>query len=146
MATSLARIALLRAIPEAIEQPGPEGDAARVRVGREAYEINVGQFCCGGFNFGYYYADSPVIAYDGEAAPTYDIYDFGQSTVPGCERRIYGCAMNNLFTTRPGTRLHADTVQSSISAVSVRRQSIEACPSQSWTWTQTRPLHSIQEN
>jgi 2-polyprenyl-6-methoxyphenol hydroxylase-like FAD-dependent oxidoreductase len=84
MATSLARTAQAGAIPEAIEQPGPEGDAARARIGRQAYDINVGQFCCGGLNFGYFYADSSVIAYDGEAAPAYNIYDFGQSTVPGC--------------------------------------------------------------
>jgi hypothetical protein len=67
-----------------LEEPGPEGDAARARIGREAYELNVGQFCCGGLNFGYFYKDSPIIAYDGEEAPTYTLYDFSQSTVPGC--------------------------------------------------------------
>jgi hypothetical protein len=46
--------------------------------------INVGQFCCGGLNFGYFYADSPIIAYDGETAPAYTMCDFTQSTVPGC--------------------------------------------------------------
>jgi hypothetical protein len=40
--------------------------------------------CCGGLNFGYYYEESPIIAYDGEAAPGYTLYDFRQSTVPGC--------------------------------------------------------------
>jgi hypothetical protein len=50
----------------------------------ESYEINLGQFCCGGLNFGYFYASSPIIAYDGEAAPTYTMYEFRQSTVPGC--------------------------------------------------------------
>jgi 2-polyprenyl-6-methoxyphenol hydroxylase-like FAD-dependent oxidoreductase len=85
MATSLARTSQRqRSIPVTIEQPGPEGDAIRARIGRESYDINVGQFCCGGLNFGYFYAGSPIIAYDGESAPTYDIYDFRQSTVPGC--------------------------------------------------------------
>jgi hypothetical protein len=84
MATSLARTAQQDEIPEAIEQSGPEGDVARARMGRQAYEINVGQFCCGGLNFGYFYAGSPIIAYDGEEAPPYNIYDFRQSTVPGC--------------------------------------------------------------
>jgi 2-polyprenyl-6-methoxyphenol hydroxylase-like FAD-dependent oxidoreductase len=85
MATSLARTSQRqRSIPAAIEQPGPEGDAIRARVGRESYDINVGQFCCGGLNFGYFYASSPIIAYDGEPAPAYDIYEFRQSTVPGC--------------------------------------------------------------
>jgi 2-polyprenyl-6-methoxyphenol hydroxylase-like FAD-dependent oxidoreductase len=84
MATSLARSAQQVTIPGTIEQLGAEGDSVRARIGREAYDINVGQFCCGGLNFGYFYPDSPVIAYDGEAAPTYTIYDFSQSTVPGC--------------------------------------------------------------
>jgi len=56
----------------------------RVRIGRQAYDTNVGQFCCGGLNFGYFYAESPIIAYDGEAAPAYTMYNFTQSTVPGC--------------------------------------------------------------
>ncbi len=72
------------AIPANIEEDGPEGDAARARIGQEAYDINVGQFCAGGLNFGYFYPSSLIIAYDGEAAPGYDIYNFTQSTVPGC--------------------------------------------------------------
>jgi 2-polyprenyl-6-methoxyphenol hydroxylase-like FAD-dependent oxidoreductase len=71
-------------IPDAIEQPGPEGDAARDRIGQQAYKIIVAGMCCGGLNFGYYYEDSPIIAYDGEAPPSYTLYDFRQSTVPGC--------------------------------------------------------------
>ena len=84
MNTSLSRTAQQLAIPDSIEQRGPEGDAVRACVGSQYYEINVGQFCCGGLNFGYFYADSPIIAYDGEAAPAYTMYDFRQSTVPGC--------------------------------------------------------------
>jgi 2-polyprenyl-6-methoxyphenol hydroxylase-like FAD-dependent oxidoreductase len=84
MNMSLARTLYRSAIPHTIEDAGPEGDAARARVGREAYEINVGGFCCGGLNFGYFYTGSPIIAYDGEAAPAYTMYDFSQSTVPGC--------------------------------------------------------------
>jgi len=84
MATSLARTSQQTAVPETIESPGPEGEATRARIGRQAYETNVGQFCCGGLNFGYFYAESPVIAYDGEPAPAYTMYDFRQSTVPGC--------------------------------------------------------------
>jgi 2-polyprenyl-6-methoxyphenol hydroxylase-like FAD-dependent oxidoreductase len=84
MHTALERASHRSAIPESIEQVGPEGDAVRARIGREAYEINVGQFCCGGLNFGYFYEASPIIAYDGEQAPAYDIYQFRQSTVPGC--------------------------------------------------------------
>jgi hypothetical protein len=37
-----------------------------------------------GLNFGYFYENSPIIAYDGEEPPGYTIYDFVQSTVLGC--------------------------------------------------------------
>jgi 2-polyprenyl-6-methoxyphenol hydroxylase-like FAD-dependent oxidoreductase len=70
-------------IPDNIEAPGPEGDAARARVGQDAYDINVGQFCCGGLNFGSFYENSPIIAHDA-VAPAYTMYDFTPSTVPGC--------------------------------------------------------------
>jgi hypothetical protein len=72
------------AVPEAVEAAGPTGDIARERVGKAAYELNVNQYCCGGLNFGYFYDTSPIIAYDGEAAPGYTMYDFTPSTVPGC--------------------------------------------------------------
>jgi 2-polyprenyl-6-methoxyphenol hydroxylase-like FAD-dependent oxidoreductase len=84
MNTSLVRASQRSEIPHSIEEPGPEGDAARACIGRQAVEIMVGPFCCGGLNFGYFYTDSPIIAYDGEAAPAYTMYDFIQSTVPGC--------------------------------------------------------------
>ena len=76
--------AQLRTLPENLEAPGPVGDAVRARVGKEAYDCNVGQACCGGLNFGYFYDASPIIVYDGEEPPRYNIYDFRQSTVPGC--------------------------------------------------------------
>jgi hypothetical protein len=38
-------------------------------------------------NFGYFYADSPVIAYDGEAHPPYSMGRFTSSSVPGCRAR-----------------------------------------------------------
>jgi 2-polyprenyl-6-methoxyphenol hydroxylase-like FAD-dependent oxidoreductase len=84
MKIALARTREYSTIPEAIEQAGPEGDAVRARLGRRAYEITVGAFCCGGITFGYFYENSPVIAYDGEAPPAYNISDFKQCTVPGC--------------------------------------------------------------
>jgi 2-polyprenyl-6-methoxyphenol hydroxylase-like FAD-dependent oxidoreductase len=73
-----------REISAEIELPGPVGDAVRARLGREAYELDVQQQCCGGLNFGYFYARSPIIAYDGEPHPAYTMYDFTPSTVPGC--------------------------------------------------------------
>ena len=72
------------AVPAGLEAPGPEGEAERARVGQALYELNVRQYCCGGLNFGYFYDKSPLIAYDGEAAPGYGMDTFTPSTVPGC--------------------------------------------------------------
>ena len=73
-----------KSVPVEVEASGPEGDAVRVRIGKEAYDLNVNQYCCGGLNFGYFYEGSPLIAYDGATPPTYTMYDFTPSTVPGC--------------------------------------------------------------
>ena len=72
------------AVPKEIEDDTPEGEEARKKLGRLAYDLNVQQYCCGGLNFGYYYDDSPIIAYDGEKQPEYSMADFTPSTVPGC--------------------------------------------------------------
>ncbi len=77
-------IAQRRGITAEIEAEGPAGDAVRARVGVEAHVLDIEQQCCGGLNFGYFYADSPIIAYDGEAAPPYTMHEFTPSTVPGC--------------------------------------------------------------
>jgi 2-polyprenyl-6-methoxyphenol hydroxylase-like FAD-dependent oxidoreductase len=73
-----------RETPAEVEWDGPEGDAMRARVGREAYDLNVQQYCCAGLNFGYFYDASPLIAYDGAAHPSYTMAEFTPSTVPGC--------------------------------------------------------------
>jgi hypothetical protein len=84
MEMALKNIKQRRSTPPEVEKPGPEGDAVRARIGQEAYDLNVHQYCCGGLNFGYYYASSPIIAYDGGEHPSYTMYDFTPSTVPGC--------------------------------------------------------------
>jgi hypothetical protein len=81
-----------RAVPADIEAPGPDGDALRAEVGREAYELNVQQFCCAGLNFGYFYTGSPIIATDGEAPPAYSMGGFTPSTVPGCRAPHFNLA------------------------------------------------------
>jgi 2-polyprenyl-6-methoxyphenol hydroxylase-like FAD-dependent oxidoreductase len=73
-----------RSVPPEIEDDTPAGEAARAALGRAAYDLNVQQYCCAGLNFGYYYADSPIIAYDDESPPPYTMGDFTPSTVPGC--------------------------------------------------------------
>ena len=73
-----------RGVPEAIEAPGPEGDAVRAAFGQELYDLNVQQYCCAGLNFGYYYDRSPLVAYDDGEPPAYAMGSFEPSTVPGC--------------------------------------------------------------
>jgi len=84
MGHSLQMAKQRQTVPVHIEDPGPEGDAARATLGKAAYDLNVQQYCCGGLNFGYFYTGSPIIAYDGETPPAYTMYDFTPSTVPGC--------------------------------------------------------------
>ena len=73
-----------RAVPANLEADDAEGERAREEIGREAYALNVQQFCCAGLNFGYFYSGSPIIAGDGEEPPAYTMGDFTSSTVPGC--------------------------------------------------------------
>src|SRR5690606_22153422 len=73
-----------RAVPSGIEEPGPQGHALREVVGREAYALNVQQFCCAGLNFGYFYTGSPIIVEDGKAPPGYTMDGYTPATVPGC--------------------------------------------------------------
>ena len=84
--TDVARRVMLQrdGITADIERQDSVGDATRARIGREAYELDVEQQCCGGLNFGYYYDRSPIIAYDGEQQPAYTMGTFASSTVPGC--------------------------------------------------------------
>ena len=81
-AASMARARA--AVPADIEEPGPHGDAVRAALGEQMRALHTPQFCCGGLNFGSFYDRSPVVAYDGEQAPPYTMYDFTPSTVPGC--------------------------------------------------------------
>jgi 2-polyprenyl-6-methoxyphenol hydroxylase-like FAD-dependent oxidoreductase len=71
-------------LPPEIEEDSASGAAARARVGKAAYELNVQQFACAGLNYGYFYDRSPLIFYDGEAQPGYTMFDYTASTVPGC--------------------------------------------------------------
>ena len=73
-----------RNIPKLIESKGFLGRLLRNRIGRRMYEMNLPQFACQGLNFGYYYEDSPIIHYDGEAPPEYEMGHATASTVPGC--------------------------------------------------------------
>jgi len=73
-----------KAVPPEVEADGPAGEAARAALGRATYDLNVQQYAASGLNFGYYYDDSPLVAYDGAAHPAYSMGQFEPSTVPGC--------------------------------------------------------------
>ncbi|MGN6562726.1 MAG: FAD-dependent oxidoreductase [Thermomicrobiales bacterium] len=81
---ALAAAQQRRAVPPEIEDDTPAGAAARAALGRATYDLNVPQYCAAGLNFGYYYDQSPIIAYDGAPHPSYTMGDFSPSTVPGC--------------------------------------------------------------
>ena len=71
-------------VPDNIDADDDAGAQARIALGKQAYDLNVQQYCCGGLNFGYYYDKSPIIAYDETTPPAYGMADFTPSTVPGC--------------------------------------------------------------
>jgi len=68
----LAKVAN-RKVLAAIEDEGPAGRRIREELGRQLHEINAPQFACAGLNFGYFYDRSPIICYDGERPPPYDM-------------------------------------------------------------------------
>jgi 2-polyprenyl-6-methoxyphenol hydroxylase-like FAD-dependent oxidoreductase len=73
-----------RNVPADIEDDGPAGEESRKRVGTQSQDLELKQQCSAGLNFGYYYADSPIIAYDGVKHPAYSMHEYEPSTVPGC--------------------------------------------------------------
>ena len=91
MSHAEAEIRRRGAIPDQIEDAGPEGEAARREVGHRTYEINVQQYACAGLNFGSYYDRSPIIAYDGAEHPAYTMRSYTPSTVPGCRTPHLWC-------------------------------------------------------
>jgi 2-polyprenyl-6-methoxyphenol hydroxylase-like FAD-dependent oxidoreductase len=91
MSHAEAEIRRRGAVPEAIEDAGPEGELVRAEVGRLTYEINVQQYACAGLNFGTYYDRSPIIAYDGAEQPAYTMDGYTPSTVPGCRTPHLWC-------------------------------------------------------
>ncbi len=72
------------AVPEVLSADTAEGEALRKIIGQRLFDINLPQMSPKGLNFGYYYAGSPIIAYDGEVPQSYDMGTFTPSTAPGC--------------------------------------------------------------
>lgn len=144
---------LRSAVPAEIDDPGPAGAATRTRVGRELYDLNVHQYCCGGLNFGYFYDASPIIAYDDASPPGYGMYDFTPSTVPGCRtphlwlrdgRSLYDALGPDYTLIRTDPSAQADTL---LTAAAQRRVPItlldldapEAAALYPWKFVLSRP-------
>ena len=133
MGTALALARERAAIPATIEDPGPAGAAARAALGATMLALHTPQFCCGGLNFGSFYDRSPIIAYDGEAAPPYTMDRFTPSTVPGCRtphvwlrdgRSLYD-AMGDGYTLLRFDR--AADVDPIVAAARARRMPLTVC-------------------
>jgi 2-polyprenyl-6-methoxyphenol hydroxylase-like FAD-dependent oxidoreductase len=80
MSTSLSVARTRAEVPDDIEY----NTATQSEFGQAMQKMHTPQFCCGGLNFGYFYDRSPIIQYDGEAAPSYTMDQFMPATVPGC--------------------------------------------------------------
>lgn len=71
-------------LPPELEDPTPQGEAARRLLGEEMVRRETAQYCCKGLNFGYFYDESPIIAHDGGVPPPFTMDEYTPSTVPGC--------------------------------------------------------------
>jgi 2-polyprenyl-6-methoxyphenol hydroxylase-like FAD-dependent oxidoreductase len=70
--------------PVELSDPGPDGQSIRDHLAPILRDVNLPQFAPAGLNFGYYYDNSPIICYDGDTPPAYDMGEVTPSTVPGC--------------------------------------------------------------
>jgi len=86
MAKALEHVKMARGreIPRVLVSKSPLGWLLRKLLGRRLNTMNIPQFACEGLNFGYYYDHSPVIHYDDEQPPSYDMGTATPSSVPGC--------------------------------------------------------------
>jgi 2-polyprenyl-6-methoxyphenol hydroxylase-like FAD-dependent oxidoreductase len=84
MSHALGAIKERTSVPPEVLHNTAAGEAMRKEIGAAAYDLHIQQFACAGLNFGYFYPDSPLIAYDGEAAPGYTMFNYTPSTAPGC--------------------------------------------------------------
>jgi len=110
MNTSLAQTSQQGAIPDTIDQPRPKGDAVRACIGRQAYETYVDQFCGGGLNFGYSYADPPIIASDGENGARAHHVRLQPIHGPGMPHAASVAARRAIAVRRVRTRFHVAAI------------------------------------
>jgi len=84
MRHALGAIKERTSVPPEVLHDTAAGEDQRKEIGAAAYDLHIQQFACAGLNYGYFYPDSPLIAYDGEAAPGYTMFNYTPSTAPGC--------------------------------------------------------------
>ncbi|MFA5630148.1 MAG: FAD-dependent oxidoreductase [Porticoccaceae bacterium] len=70
--------------PALLEQDSAEGVAARRAFGEKIFADNIHSMVPTGFNFGYCYENSAIVAADGEQAPPLTMGQYTATTVPGC--------------------------------------------------------------
>jgi 2-polyprenyl-6-methoxyphenol hydroxylase-like FAD-dependent oxidoreductase len=76
---------LMTAMAEAdnVGLPGPEGEAARHRVGNAIARANTTEFNSVGMQLGYYYDRSPIVCDDGSPAPSFSLGNYEVTSWPG---------------------------------------------------------------
>ncbi len=67
-----------------LDEDSEAGMAARLAAAERVVRVHSPQYATKGLNYACFYDDSPIIAYDGEVAPPYDMGSYIPSTVPGC--------------------------------------------------------------
>jgi FAD binding domain len=129
------------AVPANLEADDADGAAQRARLGAEAYELNVQQFCCAGLNVGYFYADSALIVADDEAPPGYTMGGFTPSTVPGCRvphvwladgRSLFDALGPGYTLLRRDTGIPVDALLHAAQAQGLPLQLLDAPPRDGW--------------
>ncbi|WP_017776857.1 FAD-dependent oxidoreductase [Paraburkholderia kururiensis] len=68
---------------EVIDDDSPAGEEARRAYGVRLREAHLPSWVPSGLNFGYCYADSPIIAHDGAVPPPFTMGSYQPSTTPG---------------------------------------------------------------
>ena len=67
-----------------LEEDSAEGERVRRTFGERLYAANIQSMVPTGLNFGYAYAQSPIIAHDGAVPPPFTMGTYTPSTIPGC--------------------------------------------------------------
>ena len=58
-------------------------EAARAELAKKIWELTLSEFDCPGFQLGYYYTNSPIIADDGTEPPPFSVVEYVETSWPG---------------------------------------------------------------